>query len=340
MSATYPAEARIDREFTPVAPPPIRRVFWGAIFAGTVMAIVVQLIFSLLGTGIGMSTLDPLRHSSPNASTFGIGAGIWWIVTSILSLFAGGWVAGHLAGAHDKTDAMLHGLVTWALATIATVYLLASIVGSIVSGGASVVGTAATAAGSVAAAAAGPAADAAKKQLADSGLSTDSLISQAKQLLQQTGKPALQPESLSNQADTAADKLTSTQATASPDDLQSTLQRIISEGKDTVDQADKEALVNVVMARTGVSRADAEARVNNWAQGYEKARAAYQQKKAEAEQKAREVADAAAKASAQASLAAVIALVLGALAAGFGGSLAGRRFYGLGTTTVSTRRTV
>ena len=337
-TTTYQDDTRVDRTYSAIAPVPVRRVFWGAIFAGTVVAIVLQLVLSLLGTGIGMSTLDPLRHSSPDATTFGIGALLWWVLTSIVSLFAGGWAAGHLAGAPDKTDAMLHGLVTWGLTAIATVYLLASIVGSVVSGGASVVGTAATAAGGAAAAAAGPAADAAKQQLQDSGISLDSLMGQAKQLLQQTGKPALQPESLENQTSSATDKLTSTNATQSPDDLQATVQRIISQGKDTVDQADRDALVNVVMARTGLSRPEAEARVNNWVQGYEKARATYQQKKAQAEQKAREVADAAAKYSAQAALAAVIALVLGALAAGFGGSLAGRRFYDT-TTTTTARRT-
>lgn len=331
--ANYESTTRVDRDVAALSPAPVRRVFWGAIFAGMVLAIVVQLLLSLLGTSIGMSTLDPLRHSSPDASTFGIGAGIWWVVSSILSLFAGGWVAGHLAGAPDKTDSMLHGLLTWGLATIATVYLLASIVGSIVSGGASLVGTAATAAGSAAASVAAPAANAAKEQLEESGFSVDALISQGKQLLQQTGKPALQPESLTNQADAATNSLTNATNTASPEDLESTIKRIISAGKDTVEQADRDALVNVVVARTGLSRSEAETRVNNWVQGYEKARAAYQKKKAEAAQKAREVADAAAKASAQAALAAVIALALGALAAGFGGLLAGRRFYAATATT-------
>lgn len=334
--ATYESDVRVDKSAVALQPAPVRRIVWGAIFAGAVVAITVHLILSLLGTGIGMSTIDPLQRSSPDASTFGIGAGIWWGVSSIVSLFAGGWVAGHLAGVPDKTDAMLHGIVTWGLATIAMAYLLASIVGSIVSGGASVVGTATTAAGSAAAAAAVPAASAAKQQLEESGISVDSLMNQAKQLLQQTGKPALQPESLENQAQTATDKLTAEQNTQSPEDMQSVVQRIIKQGEATVNQADRDALINVVVARTGLSRPEAEARVDNWAQGYEKARAEYEQKKAEAEQKAREVADAAAKASAQAAIAAVVALLLGALAAGFGGSLAGRRFYT--NNAMATRR--
>ncbi|RZI54101.1 MAG: hypothetical protein EOP12_04745, partial [Pseudomonas sp.] len=124
------------------------RVSWGAIIAGVVIAIVCQMVLSLLGAGIGLSTVDPMRYSSPDASTFGIGAGIWWAVSSIISLFAGGWVAAHLAGSPEKTDAALHGLLTWGLAAIVTAYLLASAVGAVVRGGASVVGTASTIAAS------------------------------------------------------------------------------------------------------------------------------------------------------------------------------------------------
>ena len=51
-----------------------------------------------LGAGIGLSTVDPLRYNPPDASTVGMGAGIWWAISSMAALFAGGWVAGHLAG--------------------------------------------------------------------------------------------------------------------------------------------------------------------------------------------------------------------------------------------------
>jgi len=334
MSSTYPADARtpsgVQHSTFPVEPltrSPLRRVSWGAILGGVVIAITVQMVLSLLGAGIGLSTIDPLRYSSPDASSFGIGAGVWWAVSSIVSLFAGGWVAGHLAGSPEKTDAMLHGLLTWGLAAIVTAYLLASAVSAVVRGGANVVGAAATATATGAAAVAGPAADAAKRQLQASGFSFDSLKSQAETLLAQTGKPALQPDALANKADAAKDQATNTaQNAGTPADFQATIQRIIDSGKDTVDQADRDAVVNVVAARSGLSKPEAEARVDGWIKTYQDARAKFQEQKAAAEAKAREVADATAKASSQAALAAVVALILGALAAALGGMSAHRRY--------------
>ena len=308
-----------------------RKVSWGAVFAGMVIAVVVQLVLSLLGAGIGLSTVDPLRYNTPDASTFGVGAGIWWVISSVVALFAGGWVAGHLSGSPDKMDAVLHGLLTWGVAAIVTVYLLASIVGSVVKGGASVVGNAASVAGAGIGAAAGPVGDMAKSQMSASGITLDSMKDQVQKLMAQTGNPALQPGAIASQASALAGQLTSAAASAGgtgnapAEDLQTALQRIVTSGKDTVDQANRESVVNVVMARTGVSRAEAEQRTDAWIKQYQDARVQLEQKKAEAEAKARQVADDAASASSKAALGAVAALVLGAFAAAFGGMTARRR---------------
>ena len=334
MSSTYPADTRtpagVRSSLTSdeiLTQSPLRRVSWGSVIAGMVIAIAVQMVLSLLGAGIGFSTIDPLRQSTPDASSFGIGAGIWWAVSSIISLFIGGWVAGHLAGSPEKTDALLHGLLTWALAAIVTAYLLASAVGAVVRGGASVVGTAATVTASGAAAIAAPAADAAKRELQANGISLDSLKNQAQTLLAQTGKPALQPEALANKADAAGDQAANTAANAgTPADFQAMIQRIIESNKDTVDQADRDAVVNVVAAQSGLSKQEAEARVDGWIKTYQDARAKFEEQKVAAEAKAREVADATAKASSQAALATVLALVLGAIAAALGGMVAHRRY--------------
>ena len=311
---------------------PWKRISWGAVIAGMVIAIGVQMVLSLLGAGIGLSTLDPLRYSSPDASTFGIGAGIWWAVSSIISLFVGGWVAAHLAGSPEKADAVLHGLLTWGVATIVTAYLLASAVSAVARGGASVIGSAASVAATGAGAVAAPAAAAVKDKAEQSGISLDSLKSQTEELLRQTGKPGLQPGALADKADAAKDQASGAAQNAgasgngSAGDLQSALQKIVTSGKDTVDQADRDALVNVVMARSGLSKPEAETRVDGWIQTYQQGRAKLQDQKNAAEAKARQVADATAKASSQAALAAVVALVLGALAAALGGMLAHRRY--------------
>jgi len=310
--------------------PLLRRISWGSIFAGVIIAVVIQLVLGLIGAGVGFSTADAVNHDSPDASSVGLAAAIWWAVSSVLALFTGGWVAGHLAGAPGRTDAMLHGLVTWGLAALIGAYLVASTFASVVRGGASAVGGVASAAGSGIAAAAGPVANEAKQQLADNGITMDSLKSQAQQLLAQTGKPALQPDAIKQQANGAAEQLnnaTQNQANGgNGEDVQSVAQRIIASGSDTVQQADRQALVNVVMARTGVSQPEAEQRVDTWITQYQQTKAKLAQAKAEAEAKAREAADAASKAAAKAALGSAVALLLGAMAAALGGALAGRRY--------------
>ncbi len=345
MSTSSPSYRTTDTVVTsgPTTPQTTKRLWWSAIAAGMVIAVVVQLVLSLLGAGIGFSTIDPLRFSSPDASTFGIGAAVWWIVTSMIALYAGGWVAGHLAASPLRSDAMLHGLLTWAVATIVSVYLLASLVGSVVRGGASVAGKAAGMAASGIAAAAAPVADAARDQMAASGFSLDGLKGQVQTLLAQTGKPALQPGAIAGQASAAAGQMADASASAGAtgnapvDDLQGTLQRIIASGKSTIDQADRDAVVNVVAARTGLSRPEAEQRTDAWIKQYQDARAKFDTQKQQAEAKARQVADDAASASSKAALGAVLALVLGAVAAALGGSH-GRREPAYVATTLHEHR--
>lgn len=321
---------RVTTEAVVDAPSLLRRVSWGAIFAGVIIALVVQLILSLIGAGAGLSAADPIHHDTPDASSYGMGAAIWWGVSSVLALFAGGWVAGHLAGAPGRTDAMLHGLVMWGLASLVGAYLVASAVSSVVKGGATAVGAVTAAAGTGIAAAAGPVADQAKQELQANGITMDSLKGQAEQLLAQTGKPALQPDAIKQQANGAANQLNNAAQNQgngdSGEDVQTVAQRIIASGSDTVQQADRQALVNVVVARTGVSQQEAEQRVDTWITQYQQTKAKIAQAKAEAEAKARDAADAAAKAAAKAALGSAIALILGAMAAALGGALAGRRY--------------
>jgi len=88
-------------------------VSWGAIFAAVVVGLALQALLGILGTAFGASTIDPTKaQGSPSASAFGIGAGLWWVVSSLISMFAAGWVAGHLSGTICKSDTVLHGVTT------------------------------------------------------------------------------------------------------------------------------------------------------------------------------------------------------------------------------------
>lgn len=112
----------------------INKVSWGAIFAGVVVALVVQVLLTMLGAGIGLATLDPGTGDNPSASTFSIAAGIWYVVSGIVAAFAGGYIAARMSGKTVPTTGALHGLTTWAFTTLLVLYFLSTTVGSLVGG--------------------------------------------------------------------------------------------------------------------------------------------------------------------------------------------------------------
>ena len=135
-----------------------RRIAWSAVFAGVVVALALNLVLAILGIGIGLTTIDPAQGESPQAATLGIAATLWWIVSALISLAAGGWVAGRMAGMPTRVDGALHGLITWGIATLLLFWLLTSAVGSLIGGTFSVVGNALSTATQEATRAAGQAA--------------------------------------------------------------------------------------------------------------------------------------------------------------------------------------
>ena len=149
-----------------------RRISWAAIFGGVVLVVALQLLLSLLGAGIGLGTVNTNAGSTPDASSLGIGAGIWWVISSCIALFVGGYITAWLAGIEVRFDGVLHGIVTWGIATLLTVWLLTSVIGGIIGGGFSALGGIASAAGSGVSQAAKPIADA-------SGVSPDMIKQQA-----------------------------------------------------------------------------------------------------------------------------------------------------------------
>jgi len=117
----------------------LKRVSWGSIFAGTVVGLVLMLVFTLLGLGIGLAVINPATEENPLGGV-GIGAGIWILVTSLIALFCGGWVAGRLAGSCRSVTGLLHGITTWGLITLISFYLMTSAVGMLVSGVGGIIG--------------------------------------------------------------------------------------------------------------------------------------------------------------------------------------------------------
>jgi hypothetical protein len=117
-----------------------RRISWQALFAGLVIAVAVQLLLSTLGAGVGLGMVHSHASNTPNVTNFSIGAGIWWLVSNLIALAVGGYVAARLAGVTTRADGMLHGLVTWGLTTLFTVYLLTTAAGNLLGGASTIMG--------------------------------------------------------------------------------------------------------------------------------------------------------------------------------------------------------
>jgi len=308
-------------------PETIKRISWGAILAGTVVALVIQLALGLLGLAIGLGIIDPATEQDP-LSGLGIGAGIWLAISSLIALFAGGWTAGRLAGIPRSLDGILHGVVTWGLVTLLTFYLMTTAVGQLVSGAAGIIGEGFSLAGQGLAAVAPEVADTVQQALEEQGITLESIKEEAQELLQQTGKPELQPEALEDQAEQAvgeATEATREDIATSPgdtgEDLSQILDRMLSQAGETIEAADREAAVNVLVARTEMNREEAQQTVDRWIQQYQQATQQFQELQAEAKQTAVEISDKAAENLSQAALWAFIALVVGAIAAAIGGRI-------------------
>ena len=303
---------------------PHKRISWGAVFAGALLALVTQLALSLLGAGIGLSTIDPMQEQNP-MSGIGTGAIIWYGISTLVALYVGGMVAGRLAGAPRRTDGLLHGLLSWGLVTLFTFYLLTTAVGRIISGVGGVAGRALTAAGSGLAAVAPQAGEAIKGELKEQGIDLNDVKREARLLLRQTGKAGLSPENLARQARAAGTeaKAEAGQAAANPqaadESFDDVIDKLTARAENIGDAADRDAAVNVVMKRTGKSRAESEQVVDNWITTAKRAQAQLKETKEAAGRKAREAGDAAASGLSKAAIYAFLGMVLGAAAAGFGG---------------------
>lgn len=118
---------------------PLRKISWGAIFAGVIVSLVVQLILSLLGLAIGLGSINPMTQQDPFAG-IGTPALVWWVASMLIALFVGGLAAGRLSGLVVAFDRVLHGFLTFSVYSIVSFFLITTAVGGIISGVGSVVG--------------------------------------------------------------------------------------------------------------------------------------------------------------------------------------------------------
>jgi len=209
--------------------PSVAGVSWPAVTAGAVVSCALTLVLIAFGLGLGLSVVSPWDGAGVSASTFKIGTGLYLVVIAMLSSSIGGYIAGRLrtrwTGVHSDEVYFrdtAHGFIAWALASVLGAVLLASPASSLIGGGSS--------------AAVQGAASASRSGGAMDGY-VDTLL--------RADTPAAQQ----NNANESRGELARLFVSSFRND---------SEFK----PADREYVSKVVAARTGLSQADADKRVN------------------------------------------------------------------------------
>lgn len=85
------------------------RVSWSAILAGAAIAITVFVFLSILGVALGLTISHDVAEENLAA-----GAAIWSIVSLLVALFLGGYVASLSTAGETKGEALMYGVLLWA----------------------------------------------------------------------------------------------------------------------------------------------------------------------------------------------------------------------------------
>lgn len=338
----------------PVVPPASESaVSWGAIFVGAVAAAALSLILLILGVGLGLSSVSPWSFEGVSKETFGWSSIAWLTFTALAASGLGGYLAGRLRtkwtlihGDETYFRDTAHGFVSWAVATLLTAGLLTSAIGGVLGAGAKVAGATAGAAASTAGmvtAAAGTAA-AGNAQEGDLNYWVDSLFRSAARPAPGAPEAGAPPVPGTPPAPGAMNDPAAPPPPAAPNagqrptgmtppprpmaggpggdrrEVRAEVNRIIvnSLQGDGLDPTDTQYLSQLIARETGMSEAEAQARVTDV---QTRMRAALEKAKTTAKQ----AADDARKATAYAALWLFITLLIGAFFASLSATWGGRR---------------
>jgi hypothetical protein len=224
-------------------------VSWGAIAAGAVGAAALALLLIAFGAGLGLSAVSPWSDSGVSASTFKTGTGIYLVIVAVMSSAVGGYLAARLrtkwVGAHAHEVFFrdtAHGFIAWAFATLLSATALSSVTGYLANG---------------AAAGVGGAASQATRSVNPADIYVDKLFRP-----DTAGQPASTPAS----SPAAGNPIPAAPSGANSNQSRAEVLRLWTAGfqsNQDLNTADKAYVAQVVAARTGMSQADAEKRVND-----------------------------------------------------------------------------
>ncbi len=303
----------------------ISRVNWGAIFAGGLTALSIALLLNLLGTGIGFASINPMEEADPMAG-LGTGTAIWWTVSNLISLLAGGWVAGRMAGFTNKVDGGLHGFLAWGFYATVSFFLLTTTVSSVLTGVGGTIGNLFGGGTNERVVVELDRARQQSQQTADYGI--DAMKADMYNLINQAERYNVLPNDASEEVRSTIDNLQGdlkeANIAANVDQFMNNINYDLDQNGDLDisvegDYFDKNAVRNYLTENTELSDAEINGVITKWENNIETAVNKAEKYYARAKAKVVEFSAKAADAVAVFCISAFFALVLGAVAAFFGG---------------------
>ena len=222
------------------------RIKWSAVFAGWAVGLATQMVLTLAGLGFGAWAID--LHEANPAEGVPVGAGIWTGLSMLVSAFVGGYMTARLSGTPERSDGVHHGIVVWGVNWLVFAWLTTTAMATMIGGAFSVLGTTLHTVGqglsSVAAAGASRAA-------ARVSLSTEDVRREIESVLRATGKPELTPGEIQRDAGRAVDR------SRQGEPLSRVTDYSLAELREKLSALDREAAVNVMVNKFGMSDAQA-----------------------------------------------------------------------------------
>lgn len=240
---------------------------WGAIFAGVVTFLALFIVFSTIGSALGLGMMNFM--SSNPFSGLGTTAIIWTILTALISFFGAGFVSGVAA----RRVGLLHGFVTWAANLVVLVIFTTMILSSLLS----LAGSAVSGAANVAGNALGSGADAATTVVSEGfnslsdhvNVDSQEMEQQTREILEGTGQEELQPEYINNHLEGAKSDIQEAgqQVITNPDNANQIIndlgEQLSQRSEDIGQEVDEEAISNSVEQNTDLTGQEAEEATQN-----------------------------------------------------------------------------
>ncbi|AHA29733.1 hypothetical protein [Exiguobacterium sp. MH3] len=249
-----------------------RNISWSSIFAGVVSFLSLLILFSLIGSAIGLGVTDVTSNNPFD----GVGTGliIWAILSLLISLF----VAGFVSGVTSALAGLVHGFLTWSTSVILLFALLTFTTVNTLQSVGSLLGTVGGAAGNGIGSVASTAQDAATKGFDSitknvSQVDTKELEGNVDEILKDTDIKELQPGYLQNELDAVQEDVTAAgkEAITKPENFDTIVQdlgdSLTARAEKIEKSVDEDKIADAVAKNTDLTGAEAEEATQNIVDG-------------------------------------------------------------------------